>query len=62
MKAGEAIARKFYFGNKIKLSWGKSGLPNGQACWVIPSAGNREDSATETYRRILMYGKGARVW
>jgi len=53
MKAGEAIARKFYFGNKIKLSWGKSGLPNGQACWVIPSAGNREDSATETYRRIL---------
>jgi len=53
MKAGEAIAKKFYFGNKIKLFWGKSGLPRGQACWVIPSAGNREDSATETYRLIL---------
>jgi len=61
MKAGEAIAKKFYFGNEIKLFWGKSGLPRGQACWVIPSAGNREDSATETYRLILMYGKGARV-
>jgi len=53
MKAGEAIARKFYFVFKIKLSWGKSGLPNGQACWVIPSTGNREESATETYRLIL---------
>jgi len=53
MKAGEAIARKFYFVSKIKLSWGKSGLPHGQACWVMPSAGNREDSATETYRLIL---------
>jgi len=61
MKAGEAIAKMFYFGNKTKLFWGKSGLPRGQACWVIPSAGNREDSATETYRLILMYGKGARV-
>jgi len=53
MKAGEAIARKFYFVSKIKLSWGKSGLPYGQACWVIPSTGNREESATATYRLIL---------
>jgi len=61
MKAGEAIAKKFYFVSKIKLFWGKSGLPHGQACWVIPSTGNREDSATETYRLILLYGKGASV-
>jgi len=51
MKAGEAIAKEFYFVFKIKLFWGKSGLPNGQACWVIPSAGDREESATETHRR-----------
>jgi len=53
MRAGEAIAKKFYFVSKIKLFWGKSRLPHGQAGWVIPSAGNREDSATETYRLIL---------
>jgi hypothetical protein len=36
------------------LAWlarGKSGLPKDQTCWVTPSAGDREDSATETYRR-----------
>jgi len=60
MKAGEAIARKFYYVSKIKLSWGKSGLPYGQACWVIPSAGNREDSATETYRLILYVWQGCK--
>jgi len=60
MKAGEAVAKKFYFGNKIKLFWGKSGLPYGQACWVIPSAGNREDSATETYRRIHYVWQGCK--
>ena len=49
MKAGEAIAKKFCFVSKIKLFWGKSGLPRGQACWVIPSAGNREDSACLLY-------------
>ena len=60
MKAGEAIAKKFYFVTKIKLFRGKSGLPRGQACWVIPSAGNREDSATETYRRILLVWQGCK--
>jgi len=36
------------FASRIR---GKSGLPKDQTCWVIPSASDREDSATEKYRR-----------
>jgi len=42
----QQIAEEFY--------WGKSGLLFGLACWVLPSAGDREDSATETHRLMLM--------
>jgi len=54
--------KKVLFWKQNKTFLRKVRAPHGQACWVIPSAGNREDSATETYRLILMYGKGARVW
>ena len=60
MKAGEEIAKEIYFVLKINLFLVKSGLPHGQACWVIPSAGNREDSATETYRLILYVWQGCK--
>ena len=66
LKAGEVIAIEFQQ-KAEKFYWGKSGLLFGQACWVIPSAGDREDSATETHRLMLngeiptKRGKGAKV-
>ncbi len=62
MKAGEVIAKMFYFGNEIKLFEESPGSPMVKACWVTPSAGDREESATETYRLMLLkHGKGAKV-
>ena len=52
LKAGEVIAIELQQ-KAEEFYWGKSGLLFGQACWVIPSAGDREDSATETHRLML---------
>ena len=52
LKAGEVIAIELQ--QKLKNSIEESpGSYIGQACWVMPSAGDREDSATEIHRRML---------